>query len=281
MSNPTLLEGRFERQYELGINQGKVAGFCDDVSRHIPRREFVLGQPTTYHGTIYFDTDDLLFFRQGLQNRFDHLKIRARKYEYPCPSLNGLPHYWLELKIKSGGMSRKKRVRVDIRQLEGLLTRERERELAPSPEASLTDPEGCAQIRKVFSDNKLKPLLLVMYERMAFENEQERLTVDWNIRYYQAEPAILSCPWLKDICADPVHVERTATLELKLKDNLPSWFSVLKQEYPIRYRISFGKPLRGMRALLSGPLKCRPDALTLLEMISHYEREGELLDERL
>jgi len=191
----------------------------------------------------------------------------------------------MELKIKKGEITKKDRLKLEWRDLQGLLAgRTIDRRVLDS-NRSRVSPEACkrlyAEIQNIIAEKGLKPVLLVTYERMAFENGSERLTVDWDIRYYKVESPVPRLKSLEHVSKTPVDCERTLTLELKYSGELPSWMLDLRQKYPICYRSPYSKLVRGMKALLKGPLKCRQDSDLLLGMIYAREQQGEVLSERL
>jgi len=127
---------------------------------------------------------------------------------------------------------------------------------------------------KVSFDFLIKPLLLVSYKRAAFENEKQRLSLDWDIRYYHIRSSVFGYKCLKDFPERPAGYDPSLVLEFKYTDEFPSWMSDLQAKYPIWYRSSFSKLDRGMKALLEGPLRHRPDSESLIEMMHAYKEKG-------
>lgn len=269
MANQIYLE-RTERKFEVGIGKESLPSLCADVSRYIPLHEFVPGQQITHNNTIYFDSEDCLLLRSGLLNKLDHIRIRARKYEYE--SLDPQLYYWLEFRIRKGDVRRKQRLKLEGKHLRRLLAGEKIDPKVLEYNRPHADPKACralyGEIQNTIVGNGLRPVLWVAYQRAAFENGLERVTVDWDIRYYHVGPPVFRYKSLKNLKKKPAGREKTMVLELKYSGDLPSWMSDLQQKYPIRCSDLFSKLVMGMKALLEGPLKSRAGSGSLLRLIS-------------
>ena len=268
---------RTEMKFEVGLAPRDLPALWRDISRHIPLHEYVPGHPITHNNTLYFDNDECLLLKEGLVNRYNHLRIRARKYEYDAPLVEGAQDYWLELKRRQGEIRRKERLRLDRGDLAGLMAGKPISAMVLDRNRAQSDPDACAALYREIQDlvraHDLKPFVLACYKRVAFESRQERLSIDWDIRYHHADPSVLQFNSLKDLPRIPAGREDTIVLELKYTGELPGWLADLRGKYPITYRTSFSKCDRGTKALLQGPLKTRPDAPVLLEMIDTLKHE--------
>lgn len=275
MGNPIYLE-RMERKFEVGISKETLPALWADLSRYIPLHEFIPGQQITYNSTIYFDSEDCFLLRRGLLNRYDHFRIRARKYEYDSTSSPGT--YWLELKMRKEDIRRKQRLELEGRDLQGLLEGKEIGGRVLDYNHAHADSEVCGQVYREIQDiiitKGLKPFLLVSYKRVAFENREERLSIDWDIRYYHVGSPVFSSKCLKDFPDRPAGYDAAMVLELKYTGEIPSWMSDLQGKYPIWYRSTFSKLDRGMKALLEGPLKARGDSGFLLELMHAHNEKG-------
>jgi len=278
MKSPTYIE-RVERKYELAISEDSLPALRRDISRYVPTHEFTPGQAVTINNTIYFDNDDFHFLRSGLANKSDHTRIRARKYEYDSASFDGLAYYWVELRIKRGEISRKQRLKLEKGDLQKFLEGREIDEAALDYNQSQADSEQCKnlyeEIQNIVLSHSLKPILLVTHNRVAFEQGSVRITLDWDIRYYQAEASISHYENLKDLPDQPCGRETSMILELKYSGESPSWFSELRQRHPIHSRRFFSKLDSGMKALLQGPFKSHEDSEALLKMIDDYREKEE------
>lgn len=71
------LQTRVDRKYLL--TAGEFAGIAPDLSRHLRALE-IGGRRAFGYASVYFDTPDLLTYRQHLQGRRRRYKIRTRAY---------------------------------------------------------------------------------------------------------------------------------------------------------------------------------------------------------
>lgn len=266
---------RTERKFEVQTGRGDLAKLIADISKHVPLSEYIPGEKITHNNTIYFDNEECFLLRQGLLNRTDHLRVRARKYEYDDAGA-GDGKYWLELKLREGDTRKKDRITLTAEDLRGLLNRlpiaartcEYNR-----PHLSVGETRALyADLQQVIERNSLRPFLLVSYERVAFDNGTVRLSIDSNIRYVAAGESLLGEKSLKDL--EPrAGREDTIVMELKYIGEYPRWIPALQKKYPIRTLNSFSKCDRGMRVLLKGPLNARTDAWALLELMQSCKQE--------
>lgn len=277
MVNQTYLE-RAERKFEVGLGEESLPALWREVSSYIPLHEFVPGQQITYNNTIYFDSEDFFLLRHGLLNRYDHMRIRARKYEYDSTSLAGDSAYWLELKVRKGDVRKKQRLKLEGRDLQKLLAGKDIEGRVLDYNRAHVDAEACRErykeIQEIIIERGLKPVLLVSYKRVAFENSEERLSIDWDIRYHYIGSSGFDYKRLKDFPERPAGYDRSMVLEFKYTDEFPSWMSDLQAKYPIWYRSSFSKLDRGMKDVLEGPLRHRSDSESLIKMMHAYKEKG-------
>jgi|GEM_PF-890044 len=269
---------RTESKFEVKLPVLAVPELIKTIGSYIPLHEYVPGQMITHNNTIYFDSEDCFLLRQGLENRFDHLRVRARKYEYD----NSEPahsYYWLELKIRQGETRKKERINLTANDLRGLL-----HGLPVTPRvcdynSSHLGEEACRalyeQLQDIVEERALKPILLASYQRVAFENATDRLSIDWDIRYRLAGRFLFGYPSLNEIPHAPAGEEDTIVMELKYTGELPTWVQDLQRHLPIQRLASFSKCDRGMKTLLQGPLSDRSDAGDLLQMMHTYKHDDE------
>jgi len=277
MSKLVYLE-RAERKFEIGVGHDAIPALLSDVSRYIPLHEYTPGQRITHNNTIYFDSEDCFLLRNGLLSRYDHFRIRARKYEYDSTSVSGTLCYWMELKVRKGDLRKKQRIKLEGQDIEGLLKGKEIQERVLDYNRFDANSKECGEIYREIQDvifeKQLKPLLLTSYKRVAFENKNERLSVDWDIRYFHVGSSVFNSVSLKDLSQKPAAYDNVVILELKYTGELPSWMSDLQSRHPIWYRKSLSKLDRGMKALLEGPLRHRGDSGSLLEMMYAHKEKG-------
>jgi hypothetical protein len=277
MVNQTYLE-RAERKFEVGLGEESLPALWREVSSYIPLHEFVPGQQITYNNTIYFDSEDFFLLRNGLLNRYDHMRIRARKYEYDLTSFPGASDYWMELRIRKGDIRKKQRLKLEGRDPQGLVDGKEINGSILDYNRAHADSRLCHEVYKEIQDiiieKSLKPVLLASYQRMAFENGGQRLTIDWGIQYHHVGASVFTHESLKDLPEKPAGCDQAVVLELKYTGYFPSWMSDIQGKYPIWSKNYFSKFDRGMKALLEGPLRHREDSESLVKMMHAHKEKG-------
>src|SRR6266576_1675570 len=132
-------------------------------------------------------------------------------------------------------------------------------------------------LRKLYAETQesiftmgLKPFILVNYKRIAFQNEAERLSIDWDVEYFPVSTEVYDhCSW-KDIAQQSVGKANKVILELKyLHGSIPEWFADLRRKYPIREK-EFLKTLEGMGFVFQGPLRDHRKASSFIPLIAAY-----------
>ena len=116
----------------------------------------------------------------------------------------------------------------------------------------------------------LQPILLVVYKRVAFQSENERLSIDWDVQYHYATNDVLDYDSWKYPVEKPAGKSDRVILEMKyLHGGVPDWFHELQQRYPIQNR-EYLKPVEGMGFLFQGPLRHHKEANYFLPIIAAY-----------
>jgi hypothetical protein len=141
----------------------------------------------------------------------------------------------------------------------------------------------CGLLRDLYRESQetvltmgVSPLLLVVCKRVAFQGAVERLSIDWDVKYYNVTPAVFDYYSWRDLIEPPAGKGGKVILELKyLQGDIPQWFSLLQKRYSIRRR-EYLKPVEGMGVLFRGPLKAHKEANRFLPMIDAYMASSEL-----
>lgn len=85
-------------------------------------------------------------------------------------------------------------------------------------------------IRKLFREKGLKPVLLVAYKRVAFQGRAERLSLDWDIHYCPIAPATPIQDAFAVASENTAGRERAVLLEIKYPDGkFPQWVEQLQR----------------------------------------------------
>lgn len=141
------------------------------VIDHLQRNYAILemnGKRAFDYLTLYYDTEDMFFYRQHHDQRVNRYKVRCRNYidTGKC---------YLEVKFKNN-----KKKTIKTRQLleDHYITPE-------LSETSKTFARNCFFNGNQQRIDAMRPVLWVAYKRMTFANpsDQERITIDVNLRF--------------------------------------------------------------------------------------------------
>lgn len=211
---------RYELKYHLPREE--MAEIRKHIAPFVTHDKHSAVMPEKHYSvrSIYFDSDDLVFYFEKLDSVKIRKKLRVRTYnlaEDKAPA-------FLEIKRKFGKRGYKERVMLPLTSVDEALNGKQSSEvLADRP---FTDRKVLDRFRFNMKVKELKPVVLVTYEREAFiglENERIRVTFDQNIRS-------LINPRLDQIFEDDalrVFCDRLFVLELKYDMQMPRWMAQL------------------------------------------------------
>lgn len=151
---------------------------------------------------VYFDTPELLFYHQHLQQKKSRTKIRTRKYV-------DSELYFIEYKQKMKSVIKKERVRINPEQY-GQLT--------PITSAFLQECfNKYYELREYFG---LQPILTNEYKRITLCNKtkEERITIDTNISYNEIDNSL----------ENPIVLSHLAVIECKYSDSKTAFDDMMK-----------------------------------------------------
>lgn len=269
---------RIEEKYQVDICENEVAGLWRDLNSFLRPYGLVPVQEITSVGSVYFDNKDCDLLRYSLLGRL--MLVRLRVYEaygrYPEP----LSAFWVEVKTAKDGRRQKKRFRLNKSALLDFLEGKDAGESVFSSNRHETNKDLVRDLYRESQETVLtmgvKPMLMVVYKRVAFQSEVERLSIDWDLKYYNVTTAVYDLYSWKDLIEPPTGKVDKVILELKyLQGDVPNWFHILQQRYPIRRR-EYLKPVEGMGFLFRGPLGSHKEANRLLPMIDAYMVSSQL-----
>jgi hypothetical protein len=270
---------RIERKYQIGIGENEVAGFWRDLRSILGPYGLAPVQEITSVGSVYFDNKDCDLLRYSLFGRL--MIVRVRTYEMFGRLPKPITDFWVEVKTAVGERRKKRRIR---------LTKSALLEFLEGRDAgeSVFDYNGNGARRDIIGDlyretqetvltMGLKPILLVICKRVAFQGNGERLSIDWDVQYHQVSSDIFDNESWKYLVENPAGRADKVILETKyVEDGVPVWFGELQRRYPI-WRREFLKPVEGMGFLFKGPLKQHKEADTFVSMIDSYLANGQPL----
>jgi hypothetical protein len=194
-----------------------------------------------YATTVYFDTASMDLYRAAVRAT-THIKVRAREYydEHSTPTAGATsgPHasisghvVWIELKVRDGQRSRKRRVCVPKLDVERFLAGPHLDLALLELQAGGGDPIGAtaspAEHMRACWRTPLRASCVVNYRRSCWQDGGAalRITLDREVCAF-APPADL---WsrrrvlTKEALGQPVFEEPFCVLEVKSRGQLPSW----------------------------------------------------------
>jgi hypothetical protein len=261
---------RIERKFQVGIKPDGVADLWRDLSKFLRPYGLNPVQEITSVGSVYFDNKDCDLLRYSL---LGHLMIfRTRAYERYGRTPVPINEFWVEVKTAQGERRKKKRFPLGKEALfeflggdeAGLIVR-RQNKLHTAVNLDLY-----RESQETLFTMGLKPILLVTYKRVAFQGPTERLSFDWDLRYFHVSERIYDEVSWKDLVDVPAGTSENVIMETKhLAGESPNWLGALQEKYPIRRR-EYLKPVEGMGFLFRGPLKQHKEAALLNPMIASY-----------
>lgn len=276
-----IYQDRTERNYQIGASEDGVAGLWRELSEYLPKYGLHPIYEITCVGTVYFDNRDYDLTRYTVSNGGRHLLVRLRTYENYGESPKPISDYWVEVKIREKERWRKKRFRLNRADLPEFL------EGRVGGQSVLDDNQNGVDldvVRSLYRETQetvltmgLKPIFLLTYKRIAFQNEIERLSLDWDIQYYHVGTNVYSYDSWKYPVEEPAGKSDKTILELKYpQGSPPAWIADLEKRYPIR-KTNFLKFVEGMGFLFQGPLKHHKEANSFLQMKDAYTGDTEPL----
>lgn len=276
-----IYQDRVERNYQVGVSVDRVASLWRDLSEFLPSCGLNPIYAITSVGSVYFDNRDFDLTRYNLLNGGRYMLVRLRTYENYDESPKPISDYWVEVKIRERERWRKKRFRLNRADLPAFLEGRDGGQRVLDYNRNGVDPDI---IRKLYKEtqetvltNGLKPMLLLTYRRVAFQNETERVCLDTDIHYYHADANVYSYDSWKYPLEEPAGKSAKTILEVKYPmGRLPTWIADLEKSYPLGHT-NFSKYVEGMGFLFRGPLKHHKEANYLLPRIEAYMTSGERL----
>jgi len=276
-----IYQDRTERNYQVGVSQDGVAGLWRELSEYLPKYGLHPIYDITCVGTVYFDNRDYDLTRYTVINGGRHILVRLRTYENYGESPKPISDYWMEVKVREKERWRKKRFKLSRADLPEFLEGKDAGQSVLDYNQNGVDSEV---IRNLYRETQeivltmgLKPIFLLTQKRIAFQNEIERLCLDWDFQYYHVGADVYSYDSWKYPVEEPAGKSQKTILEIKHPEGSPpAWVADLEKRYPIR-KTGFLKFVEGMGFLFQGPLKHHKAANSFLQMKGAYAGDAEPL----
>lgn len=169
--------------------------------------------------SIYLDTDNFDMIRKSMDKPIYKEKVRLRSYGVP----NKTDKVFLEIKKKYNGLGNKRRIKLNLEDAYKFINKEIN-----------NNSQIGKELEYIIKQNNLKPKIFIAYDRLAFEKDNFRITLDYNIRY-RIEDINLEYGDSGKLLDKNIFI-----LEAKALNSYPNWFIKLLEEEKL-YPNSFSK----------------------------------------
>jgi len=273
-----VFKDRIERKYQLGVKDCEVASLWREIASMLAPYGMLPVQEITAVGSVYFDNKDYDLLRYSLDDRL--FLVRVRAYELYGRPPKPISEYWVEVKTASDERRSKRRFRLTRGQLYEFIKGAEIGAAVIERNCPDHEPDGLRQLYRETQESiitmGLKPFILIVYKRVAFQNQNERLSIDWDVQYYNVSSEVFQFSSWKDTIIPPFGRAGAVILELKyLEGSLPVWFGELQRRYPVRERECL-KTLEAMGILFHGELKQHRQANYFRPRIDAYMAGNQL-----
>lgn len=206
---------RVEKKYILNKNQfGKIK---EQLLKNMKIDPYHKDEYTI--SSIYLDTDNFDMIRRSIDKPEYKEKVRLRSYGVPKLS----DKVFLEIKKKYKGLGNKRRIKLELKDAYDFIDNKIE-----------IDSQKAKELKYILKYNNLKPKIYIAYDRLAFDQDTFRVTLDHNIRY-RIEDIRLEKGDSGKLLNKDIYI-----METKTSNAYPSWFIKILREEKI-YPNSFSK----------------------------------------
>ncbi len=168
------------------VPQAQHLALIDQVSSRLPLSPFS-GKSFTEIESVYYDSDRLVSFTDHFNAGHSKFKLRTRRYA--PDGVYGEEVYHLELKTKKAdGISRKSRFKVAAYEV-SRLSMGLPLHFSPAVVELNSEMETrvlaqrLRHVNELVGNHVLRPMVRVNYHRIAFEEEDLRVTIDQHVRF--------------------------------------------------------------------------------------------------
>ncbi len=234
---------RYELKFRLPISM--IPELREVAAPYLKRDPHAVDRPGGIYTvrSIYFDTEDLMFYFDKLDSVRIRKKLRIRSYDRPEA---GAPAFF-EIKRKNGRRGYKERLCLPCHQVASALSGD-DAILAERP---FLERRVLQRFRYNIETKEMHPVVLISYEREPWIGQDDhglRMTFDQNIRsLYQPRLDQLFCEEGLRQFEDKYFV-----LELKFNDRMPSWMAELMRDFDLKSH-SYSKFTHGIDAWAPHP----------------------------
>jgi len=218
------------------------------IANHVQHDPYCADQPDNNYTvrSIYFDSDDLLFYHEKIDSVKTRRKLRVRTYN--TQETDSIA--FVEIKRKFGRVGCKDRLMLPLEKVDHAMNGVKpETVLGENP--NFKDRSVLGKIRYLLNMKRLHPVVLITYDREAFLGQRDpttRVTFDRNIR------SLLN-PTMEQLFDESALVQfedHQFVLELKFNEAMPGWMAVLIRKLNLRSE-SYSKYCTGLDVWMKNP----------------------------
>jgi len=217
-----MLSCRYELKYR--ISESRARAIADFIKLYLHKDKYALSTPSGDYpiSSLYFDSDGLRLCRDTIEGRMNRFKLRVRTYsdepKSPC---------FFEVKRRINNVILKGRARVKKSDIPLILS-------GRLPDSVYKEDEQVLRQFQLYKDSlNARPLILVRYDRQAFEGDtttRVRVTFDRNLHYKTVttpEVEVYGANWHRV----PLNF---VVLEIKFTKQFPSWLSSMVKCFDLK-----------------------------------------------
>ncbi len=243
-------------EIKLRLKPSEAEALREEVERHLPPYCYVPDRPVTFVSSVYFDTDDLHFYRRAKRFPHDNLKVRLKEYYYRVDGTNEVSEYcWIELKRRLAEATSKLRFQTPKQLVSRLFEGEDLFDVIRACNRDLTESD----LSKIYEDFldivrrfRLRPQSVTNYRRRTYqqrEDESIRITFDDMIAYFRPPPFLFNGTraLVREVLGEPAGRQYHTVVEIKMARRTPQWLRELLARYP---QSNFSKFLTSTQTVL-------------------------------
>lgn len=213
---------RYELKYR--ISESRALAIATFIKSYIHPDKYALSTPSGSYliSSLYYDSDGLRLCRDTLEGRKNRFKLRIRTYSDDL----GSPCFF-EVKRRINSVIIKGRARVNKNDIPRILS-------GGLPDKIYKEDEQVLRQFQLYKDSlNARPLILVRYDRQAFEGDtatRVRVTFDRNLAYKTVNSPIVEVHG-PDWHLVPLNF---VILEIKFTQRFPVWLSDMVKYFDLK-----------------------------------------------
>ncbi len=202
---------RYEKKYLL--TSAQYAYISSVIAKHIELDSFNEKNGLYTICNIYYDTCDDQLIRKSLSKPLYKEKLRLRSYGVPEETDRG----YLEIKKKFKGKVYKRRTPIILSEADALVTEK----IRPA-HSDICNTQVLNEISYLVSRHELLPRTYIAYDRLAYGQDELRITFDTNIRTRRDDLTLSAGDHGRQLLSEEFWL-----MEVKVAQSMPLWLSEL------------------------------------------------------